>query len=62
MSKDKIKNKDDSPLINCTEELSHVERTILSMNEEDLLATKKELLKDAKIIKTEFGDIVIFHF
>jgi len=47
------------PLLGCVDGLSHVERTILSMSDEELDASKKEIMKNSETIKTGFGDIIL---
>jgi hypothetical protein len=47
------------PLVNPVDDLSSVNCTIMSMSKEELEEVRKELLKNTKIIKTKFGDIVL---
>ena len=40
--------------------LSHVDQTILSMTDEDLSKAREEIIKKNTVIKTGFGDFILF--
>lgn len=43
----------------CPNGLSHVERHVLNMSDTELAESKKELMKNAEVVKTDFGDLVL---
>lgn len=46
-------------VLGCVDGLSHVERTILSMSDKDIEASRKDIMRNGETIKTVFGDIVL---
>lgn len=49
----------DEPVLGCVDGLSHVERTVMAISEEELKASRKEIMKNSETIKTGFGDIIL---
>jgi hypothetical protein len=49
-----------SKRLNLTE-LSHVEKTILSMSDEERFIAREEILKNTTVVKTGLGDVILFY-